>query len=91
MSKPLKVFSGAAFIYDRGGKSQKEVCIATPSRAAAVRGLQAQGLRITENDVRTFWTESGNEAQIQVTHSEPGIPFYRDYSSREPWQRYVKE
>jgi hypothetical protein len=86
--KPLKVFAGSGFIYTKGGNPQKEVCIAAPSRAAALRGLQSSGLLITAHELRDWWSETGNEKQIAVAISQPGVPFYAEMNGRQDWQPY---
>lgn len=77
----LKVFGVQTFI----GGGQRRTIVATTSRAAAVRALQAAGARsMTEGSFKTYGAVTRNPVEVQVATSRPGVVFVaRDSFSRD--------
>lgn len=54
---------------------QLRVIVAVPSRAAAVRALNAAGYNVTDGFVKTYGGTTANETEVSIATAQPGVVF----------------
>lgn len=84
MPRPPKVYSATVMglnawhdvLQSERHHRQVRVVVAAPSKAAAVRAINAAGVHMTAHDFNQYGGETGNEHDVQTALAQPGRVFY---------------